>query len=75
MIPISQSKRISGILSCSACRKEDREQIKATHRLNEEKQREECARQQKILFAEAKAKMDEELRSSGNYYGGYQRCN
>jgi hypothetical protein len=26
------------------------------------------------LFAEAKAKMDEELRSSGNYYGGYQRC-
>lgn len=71
---ISQSKRINGFVSCSACRKEDREQVKASQKLAEEEQREECARQQKKLFADAKAKMDEELKSSGNYYASNQHC-
>jgi hypothetical protein len=31
-------------MSCSVCRKEDREQVKANHKLEEEKQREECAK-------------------------------
>jgi hypothetical protein len=63
---INYSRRLQAGISCSECRKDARVEQKAHMKVQEELQREECARQQKELFREAKLKMEQEMSANPN---------
>jgi len=65
--PISYNKRISQILSCADCKREQKEAMKERIRQEEEQQSKHISQMQEEMFRKAREEMERELR-----HGGYQ---
>ncbi len=77
-IPISYNKRVTQILSCADCRKEQKEAVKEQHRREEEQQNNNISKMQEEMFRKAREEMERELQDGrmqqqNGAYSSYQK--
>ena len=70
MTALSYQKRLQGNLKCAACRKDERDAVKARLREEERLQDQYYSEMQEKMFAQARLDMEREMADAG--LGGYK---